>query len=73
VSLALDTALRVIPSGHFAWLAGLGADAVAIGSLMLLARFWRDRKASRRVAAPRVPKMPKAQPVPAHATHRRDG
>ncbi|MDR5749877.1 MULTISPECIES: OpgC domain-containing protein [unclassified Caballeronia] len=70
VSLALDTALRVMPSGHFAWLAGLGADAIAIGSLMLLARFWRDRKDLRRVA---VPNAGPQRPMPAHVTNRRDG
>jgi hypothetical protein len=64
VSLVLDTALRVIPAGHFAWIAGLAADAAAIGSLLWLARFWRDRKNVRRLPAVN------AQPVPAHAANR---
>ena len=65
VSLVLDTALRVIPAGHFAWVAGLAADAAAIGSLLWLARFWRDRKSVRRLPAVN------AQPVPAHAAANR--
>ncbi|SAL26154.1 membrane protein [Caballeronia terrestris] len=66
VSIVLDTALRVLPTGHFAWLAGLAADALAIGSLLLLAHVWRDWKNVRRVPAV------KGQPVPAHATNRRE-
>ncbi len=37
VSVVLDSALRVIPAGHYQWLAGLSADALAIGSLLWLA------------------------------------
>ena len=44
----------------------LGYSGVAIGSLILLAAFWRDRKEAQRA------RLPKQQPVPAHAATRRD-
>jgi hypothetical protein len=66
VSVVLDSALRVIPAGHYQWLAGLSADALAIGSLLWFARYWRDRKRVQRVVAV------KGEPVPAHAANRRD-
>jgi hypothetical protein len=67
VSLVLDTALRVISLGHYQWIAGLGADAIAIGSMLWLAAFWRDRKQQIKE------RLPKAPPVPVHvANHRRD-
>ncbi|MEA3116530.1 MAG: hypothetical protein QOG58_6329 [Caballeronia sp.] len=66
MSLVIDTALRVVSFGQYQWIAGLSGDAVAIGSLIWLAAFWRDRKEAQRA------RLPKRQPVPAHATHRRD-
>lgn len=66
VSLVLDTALRLTSLGHWQWLAGLAADAIAIGFLLWLASFWRERKNLQR--APVV----KGTPVPAHVTQRRD-
>ncbi|SAK50497.1 membrane protein [Caballeronia hypogeia] len=86
VSLVLDSALRAMgvlglnryPS-H--WILGLIADAIAIVSLLALARFWADRKAMKaarakgaaieRQTAPRVPAIER-RPVPAHAGNRRD-
>jgi hypothetical protein len=61
VSLALDTALRVVSLGHYQWMAGLAADVIAIGSLLWLATFWRERK--RLMKARTLPKG--AVPVPA--------
>jgi hypothetical protein len=66
MSLVIDTALRLVSFGQYQWIAGLSGDAVAIGSLIWLAAFWRDRKETQRA------RLPKQQPVPAHATHRRD-
>jgi hypothetical protein len=66
MSLVIDTALRVVSLGSYQWMAGLTGDAIAIGSLIWLAAFWRDRKAAQRT---RVPKHPA---VPAHAANRRD-
>jgi hypothetical protein len=66
VSLVLDTALRVISLGHYQWIAGLAADTIAIGSLLWLAAFWRDRKQHIKE------RLPKTPPAPVHATNRRD-
>ncbi|AME24123.1 MULTISPECIES: OpgC domain-containing protein [Burkholderiaceae] len=66
MSLVIDSALRVVSLGSYQWMAGLTGDAIAIGTLIWLAAFWRDRKAAQ---LNRVPKHPA---VPAHATNRRD-
>ncbi|MDN7176742.1 OpgC domain-containing protein [Caballeronia sp. SEWSISQ10-4 2] len=66
MSLVIDTTLRVVSLGHYQWIAGLTGDAVAIGGLILLAAFWRDRKEAQRA------RLPKRPPVPAHAANPRD-
>jgi hypothetical protein len=66
MSLVIDTALRLVSLGQYQWIAGLSGDAIAIGSLIWLAAFWRDRKEAQRA------RLPKRPTVPAHATHRRD-
>jgi hypothetical protein len=67
MSLVIDTALRVVSLGQYQWIAGLTGDAIAIGTLLWLAAFWRDRKEMQRTR--RVPKHP---PVPVRVTNRRD-
>jgi hypothetical protein len=78
VSLVLDSALRamgVLGLGRYPshWILGLIADGIAISSLLLLARFWADRKAAKaaREKAGRTPVI-KARPVPVTAGNRRD-
>jgi hypothetical protein len=91
VSLVLDTALRglgVLGLGRYPshWILGLIADGIAIGSLLLLARFWAERKAAKSGRSnasnaansanatktpPRVA-LVNGRPVPAHAVNRRD-
>ena len=66
MSLVIDTALRVVSLGQYQWIAGLGGDVIAIGSLIWLAAFWRDRKEAQRA------RLPKGPTVPAHAANRRD-
>lgn len=66
MSLVIDTALRLVSLGQYQWMAGLGGDVIAIGSLIWLAAFWRDRKEAQRA------RLPKRPTVPAHATNRRD-
>lgn len=65
MSLVIDSALRVISLGDFQWLAGLAGDAIAIGALVALAAFWRDRKRAQRARLPKTP-------VPAHVVNRHD-
>lgn len=65
MSLVIDSALRVISLGDYQWLAALGGDVIAIGSLIALAAFWRDRK---RAQQARIPKTS----VPAHAANRHE-
>jgi hypothetical protein len=67
MSLVIDTALRVVSLGQYQWIAGLTGDAIAIGSLLWLAAFWRDRKEAQRTR--RIPKRP---PVPVQVSNRRD-
>lgn len=87
VSLVLDSALRAMGVENLGrspshWLAGLAADAIAIGALLALARFWADRKAkaarakdAARVTSskptPRRLPVIERRPVPAHAGNRR--
>ncbi|SAL35506.1 opgC protein [Caballeronia turbans] len=83
VSLVLDSALRamgVLGLGRYPshWILGLIADGIAIASLLVLARFWADRKAAKAARAngverpaPRIPVI-KGRPVPAHVTNQRD-
>ena len=66
MSLVIDTALRVVSLGQYQWIAGLGGDVIAIGTLIWLAAFWRDRKETQRA------RLPKRPAVPAHAVNRRD-
>jgi hypothetical protein len=66
MSLVIDTALRVVSLGQYQWMAGLGGDVIAIGSLIWLAAFWRDRKEAQRA------RLPKGPTVPAHVVNRRD-
>jgi len=86
VSLVLDSALRVMGVDQLGrtpshWLAGLAADALAIGALLWLARFWADRKAAKvarakeaaRAGAKPSPRLSliERRPAPAHAVDRR--
>jgi hypothetical protein len=84
VSLILDSALRamgVLGLGRYPshWILGLIADGLAIASLLLIARFWAERKAAKaaRTAPVERKKPPRVvlidgRPVPAHAVSRRD-
>ncbi|WP_248321582.1 OpgC domain-containing protein [Caballeronia sp. Sq4a] len=84
VSLVLDSALRAMGVENLGrypshWLAGIAADAIAVGFLLWLARFWAERKAARAARAARVghaTAQPRAsmnrRPVPAHAVKRCD-
>ncbi len=65
MSLVIDSALRIVSLGDYQWLAGLAGDVIAIGALVALAAFWRDRK---RAQQARIPKGT----VPAHAANRHD-
>jgi hypothetical protein len=82
VSLVLDSALRalgVLGLGRYPshWILGLIADGIAIGVLLVLARFWADRKAAK-VAKPVPRKTPprvaliNGRPVPVQAGDQRD-
>ncbi|WP_277186102.1 OpgC domain-containing protein [Caballeronia sp. BR00000012568055] len=82
VSLVLDSALRamgVLGLGRYPshYILGLIADGIAIGTLLVLARFWADRKAAK--ARPAVERRKPARfalingrPVPVHAGDQRD-
>jgi hypothetical protein len=84
VSLVLDSALRalgVLGQGRYPshWALGLIADGIAIASLLVIARYWADRKAAKAAKTARVQrKMPprvmliNGKPVPVHASERRD-
>ncbi|WP_244814040.1 OpgC domain-containing protein [Caballeronia sp. Lep1P3] len=83
VSLALDSALRAMGVENLGrypshWFAGLVADAIAVGFLLWLARFWAARKATHAARAaedararPRLPVVD-GRPVAAHAGNRRE-
>jgi len=90
VSLVLDSALRAMGVENLGrypshWFAGLVADALAVGVLLWLARFWADRKSMKAARAAQVAEAARAgramprrlpviegRPVPAHAVNRRE-